>query len=103
LKKYTLKSEKDQLEYTYRLGRIRQQLKMYKEAIKLFKETIAEGRNDKSHYACNSALQMGLIYESQNSTKQALASYKTCLSINPSDYRQSLHHRAKAGIQRLQQ
>jgi len=101
LKKYTLKSSKDKLEYSYRLGRIRQQLKMNKEAIKLFKETIENGRYDKSHYACNAALQMGLIYESMNDTKSAISSYKTCLSINPSDYKQSLHHRAKVGLQRL--
>jgi len=101
LSKYSLKSSKDKLEYTYRLGRIRQQLNLSKEAIKQFKETIAEGRYDKSHYACNSALQMGLIYESQGQVKHAIQSYKTCLTINPSDYKQSLHHRAKAGIQRL--
>ena len=101
LRKYSLKSAKDQLEYTYRLGRIRQQLNLNKEAIKLFKETIASGRHDKSHYACNSALQMGLIHESTGHHKHAIESYKICLSINPSDYKQSLHHRAKAGLQRL--
>lgn len=101
LKKYSLKSAKDKLEYTYRLGRIRQQLSRHKEAIKLFKETIESGRYDKSHYACNSALQMGLIYESLNDKAAAIESYKTCLSINPADYKQSLHHRAKVGIQRL--
>lgn len=101
VQKYSLKSAKDKLEYTYRLGRIRQQLNMHKEAIKLFKETIENGRYDKSHYACNSALQMGLIYESMNDSKSAISAYKTCLSINPADYKQSLHHRAKFGLQRL--
>lgn len=101
LKKYSLKSAKDKLEYSYRLGRIRQQLQKHKEAIKLFEETIEKGRYDKSHYACNAALQMGLIYESLNDKKSALEAYKNCLSINPADYKQSLHHRAKVGIQRL--
>lgn len=101
LKKYEFERKLDRLEYTYRLGRTKHQLGDIKSALLYFKETIEAGKNEESHYACNSALQLGLIYESLGFEKQAINHYKVCLSINPSDYRYSLHQKAKAGLTRL--
>ena len=101
------KSESDfparqfKLEYTYRLGRITHRMKNYDEAIAYYQKTIDNGRNEPWFYACNAALQIGHIYEDYGRTKQARGFYKTCLSIKPDEYKNSLHQKAKAGLNRI--
>lgn len=89
-----------QIEYTYRLGRICHKLNKLAEAVNAYQQTINDGRNDKSHYACNAALQIGLIYEQQKNYNMARQFFNICLEINPEDYSASLHQKAKAGINR---
>lgn len=89
-----------QLEYTYRLGRIYHKLNNLGEAVNAYQQTINDGKNDKSHYACNAALQIGLIYEQQKNYNMAKQFFNICLEISPDDYRASLHQKAKAGINR---
>lgn len=97
-----LSNQKHRLEYTYRLGRIYQAQNDNLAALKYFGDTIEAGRLDESYYACNSALQMGLIYESMNKIALAKSSFRKCLSMKPSDYRYSLHLKAKSGLRRIQ-
>ncbi len=92
---------KDRVEYLYRLGRTQQQLGKNTTAIANYENTIAEGRDLPEYFACNAALQLGIIYESLNAQEQAKKYFKECLSIRPSEYKSSLHQKAKAGIQRL--
>ncbi len=89
------------LEFNYRMARILQALKNYPEAIEYFDLTIGLGKNDDSYYACNSALQIGLISEELKRYKKAKVYYLKCLDINPSEYKNSLHQKAKAGLLRL--
>lgn len=92
---------KDYLEYIYRKGRIYQQLNRYREALKIFDEAINSGYQSDSYFACNAALQSGIIYEKMNDRFNANAYYNTCLSINPKEYRSGLHQKAKAGLERI--
>jgi tetratricopeptide (TPR) repeat protein len=89
------------LEYNYRLGRIYHQLKDISKALFHYQQTILQGRDLPEYFACNAALQMGIIYENLNDLKKAAKYYNLCLAIHPDDYRRSLHMKAEAGLNRM--
>ena len=90
------------LEFNYRIGRTAQALKNYPEAIMYLSNTLNNGYHAEEYYACNAALQIGAIYESQNNLELALKYYKTCLKLSPKEYKNSIHQKAKTGINRLE-
>ncbi len=89
------------LEFNYRMGRICQALQNYPEALGYYNTTILQGREAAAHYACNAALQSGIIYETMNYKKEARRFFEMSLEITPEDYRNSLHQKAKSGLARL--
>ncbi len=89
------------LEFNYRLGRVCQALGNYPDAIKYFINTINNGTSQSSYYACNAALQLAYIYEDQGMEEAALSYYKKCLQIKPTEYKSSLHQKAKTGMNRM--
>ena len=95
------KNQAHQLEYSYRMGRILQMLKKSNDAIKYYDQTIQAGKQTKFYFACNSALQMGLIYEEYKQFEKARQYFNYCLALNPDDYSDSLHASAKAGLNRI--
>ncbi len=97
----SFKDKKYQLEYYYRFGRICHRLKKHGEAINLYQTTITLGKDEPYYFACNAALQGGLLCEEQKNYKQARGLYEICLSLNPDDYKNSLHLQAKAGLDRI--
>jgi tetratricopeptide (TPR) repeat protein len=96
-----LTGAKNILEYNYRMGRITQMMKSYDKAILYFNETIEKGRLSPNYFACNAALQLGNIYEDLKQTANAKKYYNICLDINPDDYSDIFHLKAKAGLLRL--
>lgn len=100
--KYTdYKNDYEQLEYQYRMGRILQSLKKNNEALTYYNEALQVGRNKKYYYACAAALQIGLIYEQSGQIVKAKEFFNYCLSLQPDDYADPLHSKAKAGLGRL--
>ena len=93
--------KKHQLEFTYRLGRILHKMKNLPDALEAYQSTINSGKKEAYYYACNSALQMGFIFEKQKQYDRAYKYYKLCLSMRPEQYKNSLHQKAKAGLNRL--
>ncbi len=93
--------EKDRLECAYRLGRINHALMDIPEAIYNYNYSIAFGINAPYFYACNAALQCGLIYEKQQDYKEAGRYFELCIKMYPEEYRTSLHQKAKAGLNRI--
>ncbi len=91
-----------QLEFNYRMGRILQSLKNYTDAIQYFKNTISFGSHSNDYFAASASLQLGFIYEDIRQYKNAKIYYTKCLSIEPSEYKNSLHQKAKSGLERLQ-
>lgn len=89
------------LEYNYRLGRIQHGLKQYDLAIKYYQVTLDKGALDPHYFACNAALQLGLIYEELHQKELAKKYFQRCLQLKPEDYRSSLHQAAKAGLERI--
>ena len=91
------------LEFYYRMGRTLQMLKNTNEAIKYYDLTIKTGKNSKYYFACNAALQMGLIYEQYGQAAKAREFFNFCLQLQPDDHADGLHAKAKAGLARLRQ
>ena len=56
---------------------------------------------DNTFFACNSALQLGLISENQEYYEDAMKYFDVCLKMKPSIYRSQLHNKAKAGLNRI--
>ncbi len=88
------------VEYLYRLGRVLQALGNYTEALEYFELTLKEG-DKKNYFACNAALQAGLINESQHNIELAKKYFEKCLSLSPKEYKTSLHQKAKSGLDRI--
>ena len=98
---YRWPTQATQLEYTYRLGRVLHGMERWDEALVLYRQTITNGRESTYYYACNAALQAGLICEARKNNAQARQFFELCLGMKPSDYKTSLHQAAKAGIGRV--
>ncbi|MCC7246281.1 MAG: tetratricopeptide repeat protein [Saprospiraceae bacterium] len=90
-----------QLEYTYRMGRIAHKLGKKQEAIGQYNATMAAGVSQPWYFACNAALQLGLLYEESGDRKNAATAFRRCLDIKPKEYADSLHAKAKAGLSRV--
>jgi tetratricopeptide (TPR) repeat protein len=97
----TVKSKRDLVEYTYRLGRIYHEQGNYPKAIENYRQTIIQGKTGPWYFAAGAAFQMGLLYENQGAYAKADSAYHACLSINTQEYKTSLHQKAKAGLNRL--
>jgi Tetratricopeptide repeat len=87
-------------EYYYRLARVTEALKNYADAIEYYKLTISKG-NPKKYYGCNAALQLGLIYETKKQYEEAKKYFNLCLKMDPAGYSNSLHQKAKSGLNRI--
>ncbi len=94
-------SEKNRLEYQYRMGRITHKLGRHTEALQFYQTTIDSGLKSPYYYACRSALEKGHILEELKRPKQAREAYNLCLSMSPQDHKTGLHQQAKAGLRRL--
>lgn len=97
---YTADRSKN-LEYTYRLGRITHKMGKTQDAIRLYTQTVDTGAKDPWYFACNAALQLGLLYEEKKDAKNARDAFNRCLGMKPEEYASSLHAQAKAGLARL--
>jgi tetratricopeptide (TPR) repeat protein len=96
-------SEEWRLEYFYRLGRITHLLQNYQDAILYYSQAMHIGKNEDSYYACNAALQIGLIFEDQGIPDRARLYFDKCLDIKPDEHRESLHQKAKVALDRLKE
>ncbi len=94
-------SAEEVLEHRYRTGRVLGGLKDYPGALSFYARTIALGRDNPAYYACNAALQAGLLEEDRGNPAAARKYFQTCLEISPAAYRTGLHLMAKAGLDRL--
>ena len=94
--------EQLELEFVYRMGRIYHALGNYVEAISWYAKVMEADVTGRHYFACNAALQSGIIYESQHNLRAARRLYESCLEMKPSAYKSSLHQKAKSGLQRIQ-
>lgn len=92
---------KNQLEYKYRLGRILHLMERYDEALLYYEATISMGKTSSYFYGCNAALQCGLIHEQDHEFEKAKSFLNLCLSMRPDNYKNSLHQKAEAALERI--
>lgn len=90
----------DQLEFTYRKGRIYDDLDKDDAAIKNYLSAITLGQNRTEYFASRAALQIALIYEKQGKKNLAIEYYNKCLAMQDHDYKDSIDQKAKSGIAR---
>lgn len=90
-----------QVEQTYRLGRIFQETENMEKAKLYYEQTILKGRNLSSYFAGNSALKMAEIFEQEGNKKKAEEYYSLCLDLSFEEYENSIHSKAKAGLERV--
>jgi len=91
----------DKLEYYFRLGRAWDEQGAGNKALQYYRETINMGRDHTDYFAARAALQSAFIYEHSGRNKEALASYRDCLSMHDHDFQSSIDQQAKAGVNRL--
>lgn len=87
-------------EYYYRMARIKDALHEFNEAIKYYNFTIDKSKKTK-YFACSAALNIGFIYEKNKKYKEAHTYFSKCLNLDPEGYGNSLHQKAKSGIERV--
>ena len=95
------KNQRDKLEFTYRMGRVLHKLKRRASAIQFYEKTIETGADEPYYFACNSALQLGLLFEDLGNKTLAKTYFKKCTSIYPKEHKTALHQQAKAGLARV--
>ncbi len=91
----------DQLEITYRLGRIMQMTGKEDKAIEYYEKTLKNGLSSPYYFAANSALMLGMIYEENHQYEKAISYFEKCLAIEHADYKKSIDQKARAGIDRV--
>lgn len=96
-----LQSQKNQLEYYYRLGRVYDEMGNDNTAIANYNIAISLGKNTSYYFASNAALNVGKIYEHQNNKAKAIAYYNLAVSMKNHEYENSIETKAKDGLRRL--
>lgn len=90
----------EKLEFTYRVGRINDDLGKDEDAIAFYLKAINLGISRTEYYAARAALQIAQIHEKRGNKKEAIKFYQQCLDMEDHDYKSSLDQRAKSGIAR---
>lgn len=89
-------------EYCYRKARIYHQLKQPELAEVFYKAAILTGADLTVYYASYAALYLAELYENQGDKVQAKAYFQKATTFkNNKEYRNSIEHRSKSGLQRL--
>ncbi len=97
-----LQTEKEKLEYIYRLARIYDEWGNFTLAEIYYTTTIEKGKDLPYFFAANSALQLAYEYESQGKKAKAKSMYQLCLDLEFDEYQNSITQKAKAGLNRLE-
>lgn len=92
----------ENIEYAYRLARINHEKGQVEKALHYYNIVISQASEKPWFYAANSCLMAGLMCELNNQPKKALIYYEKCVSLDPEKYKISIHQKAKAGINRIQ-
>lgn len=99
----SLISTQQRLEYIYRLARIDHALGEIALAKRYYKQVVQLGKDYPYYYAAYSALQLGIISESEHDIASAKSYYDTCLKLNKYEYSGSIEAKAREGLRRITQ
>ena len=96
------KAGRDRTEYSYRLGRILDELGKDDQAVIQYERAVNLGRNLRYYYAANAALQAGKVFERKKNWSRSKAFFNTAIQLKNHDYESSIETQAKAGLNRIQ-
>lgn len=94
--------QKDQAELVYRKARLYHKQDQMNEAIPLYKRTITISGKNNWYFAPNAALQLGYIYSQLKQQEPARAFFEKAISYKDHPYKNSIDHKAKAGLVELE-
>ncbi|MCF8331719.1 MAG: tetratricopeptide repeat protein [Bacteroidales bacterium] len=94
-------SQRDALEYTYRIARIYHKLNNLQKAKHYYQLTIRRGKDLPLYFAANASLHLGEIYFSKGEQDKAKEVFEECLDMNPDTYKSSIHQKAEAYLEQI--
>jgi len=94
-------TENQHLELIYRKGRIYDGMGNNAMTVACYKRVIAQGQSNPEYYAANAALKLGEYYMSKGDNENAKLYFRKCLEMNPNQYKNSLHQKAKSHLNKL--
>lgn len=95
-----LESIAEQTELIYRKARAYHELKQENSAIKFYKQSIQLGRGLPEYFAAYSALQLGYLFQKQNS-QLAKKYFEQALNLPKKEYKSSIDNKSKAALNEL--
>lgn len=96
-----IKNRELALEYYYRLARTYEKMGRHKEAKTQYLLALEAPNPNNDYFSCSAAVLLGQKYEKEQNTTLAKEYYRKALQMSPNDYKQGLHQKARAGLQRL--
>jgi tetratricopeptide (TPR) repeat protein len=99
----TFSDPAERLEYSYRLGRIYDDLGQDDRAVKSYEIAIAAGTDRTEYFAARAALQCGMIFEKIGDKAKAANYYTQCIAMQGHDFEESIEQKAKAGLARCKE
>jgi tetratricopeptide (TPR) repeat protein len=97
---YNFSLPEERVEFSYRAGRLYDDLGIDSQALVYYKQAIDLGAHRKEYFAARAALQTGFIYEQWGNKAAAMQWFQRVLDMDDHDFKNSLDSRAKAGILR---
>lgn len=98
----TLSLVKEQVEYTYRWGRILHETGKLDEAISYYNETLNTGSELSYYFAATSAFYLGKIFEAKADIKKAKFYYNMCLSMYNHENKSLIDQKVQRELKRLE-
>lgn len=95
------RTRKHEIEYFYRRGRIAQGLMEDKEAISYYLKCLELPFDKSQYYQTAASLYLAQVYEGRNEIELSKYYFESCIQLDPQQYKESLHQKAKAGLLRL--
>lgn len=96
-----VKSEKDRVEYYYRVGRIQSEQGKTDSALANFDRSINLGRNLPYYFSSKAALQAGKIWEVRKNKTKAILYFNMAIGMKNHEYEASIESEAKQAIRRI--
>ncbi len=91
----------DQVEFTYRAGRIYDEAGKPDQAKGYYLATLQHGEGLPHYFAASAALHLGYLMEEKGDFEQAALYFRRCLKLKDHEYRTSLQSKARAGLNRI--
>jgi hypothetical protein len=95
------KQLKNQIRHHFLSARTADKEGKKEQASSFYKKAIEAGKGTKHYYVCQSALNLGELYEAQKNKTEARKYYSICLKLKSDRHESGYHKKAKAGLKRL--